>query len=154
MRFKRNYEQKKALVNKWFTDNDLKEFQGLSNKPVLAKVYGHSANNLFDSVKMCLLEIADEKENIMEVIMESMSYIDNEGVMSLLDDMVQKLHDDLTDGGHPDDIELCSEQVRELLDSVNTTVAVVKLLTTVTACMERVEFFERRIRLAKAGISE
>lgn len=154
MRFKRNYEQKKALVNKWFTNEELKELQELSNKQVLAKVYSHSSDNLLTPVITCLQEIADEKENIMEAIMDSMPSIDNECLMILLDNMTKGLYADLTEDGPIEDIELCKERVREILDSVSTTVDVVKLLTTITSCIDRVKFFERRIGLAKAGVSE
>lgn len=154
MRFKRNYEQKKDLVNKWFTSTELNEFQELSNKPVVAKVHGYSSNSLIPVINSCLPEIADEKENIMEAITECLYAIDNISLLSLLDMFQAKLVDTLTEDGKVTDIELSEKQIHGLLDNAYTTFEIVKTLTEIMESHERVKFFERRIELAKAGVSE
>lgn len=155
MRLKRNYEQKKALVNKWFTDKELKEFSDLSNKPVLAKVHGYSSNSLSPVINSCLPEIADEKENMMEAITEFVSMtFDSESLMILLDMFHSKLVEELTENGSVIDIELSAKQVNGILGCAYATFELVKTLTEIITSYERVKFFERRIELAKAGVSE
>lgn len=155
MRLKRDSEQKKALVSKWFTTNELKEYADLSNKPVLAKVHDYSSGSLSPIINSCLPEIADEKENIVEAITECVSTIlDNESLLTFLDMFYEKLFNDLTDEGKIDDIELSKKQVNEILGNAYITFEVIKTLTEVMSCYGRVKFFERRIGLAKAGVSE
>lgn len=154
MRFKRDYEQKKTLVNKWFTNGEINKFQELSNKTVLAKVHDYSSSNLYTTINACLPEIADEKECMMEAITEAMPYIDNESLMLLLDSLYEKLYSDLTNDGHVDDINLQVDKVHEILSTTYTTFRIVKLLTEITSSNDRIEFFERRIEMAKAGVSE
>lgn len=154
MRFKRDFEQKKALVNKRFTAAELKEYADLSKKPVLAKVHGYSSCSLSPAIDLSLLEIADEKENIIEAIDQCVSNIDNESLLFLLDMFQAKLTNDLAEGGSVNDIELSAGQVNEILGCAYTTFEIVKTLSEIMSCRERVKFFERRIELAKAGVSE
>lgn len=154
MRFKRDFEQKKALVNKWFTATELKEYADLSKKTVLAKVHDYSSCSLSPAIDLSLPEIADEKENIIEAIDQCVSNIDNESLLSLLDMFQAKLTNDLAEGGSVNDIELTAGQVNEILGCAYTTFEIVKTLSEIMSSRERVKFFERRIELAKAGVSE
>lgn len=155
MRFKRDFEQKKALVNKWFTADELKEYSNLSQKPILAKVHNHSSSSLAAVIGSCLPEIADEKENIMEAITEFVSTtFDSESMLTLLDMFQDNLFDSLTEDGAVNDIELSEKQVREILNRTFAIVELIKTLTEIITSYDRVKFFERRIELAKAGVSE
>lgn len=150
----RNYEQKKALVGKWFTCEEIKEYLEVSNKPVLAKVDEYSSSNLTTVINSCLPEIADEKEKIMETITECLNAIDSDSLLSLLDTFQSKLYSDLTENGSVEDINLSETQIHDLCNSAYTTFEVVKALTKIIDSKERIDFFERRLKLAKAGVSE
>lgn len=154
MRNMRNYEQKKALVSKWFTCEEIKEYLEVSNKPVLAKVDDYSSSNLGTVINSCLPEIADEKEKILETITECLNAIDSNSLLSLLDMFQSKLYSDLTENGRVEDIDLSEVQIHELLDSAYTTFEIVKALTKIIDSQDRIDFFERRLKLAKAGVSE
>lgn len=154
MRFKRGYEKKIALVNKWFTNEEIKEYQELAKKPTLVRVHDYSSSNLFTVVSSCLPEIADEKECMMEAITEAMPYIDNEALMILLDNLYENLNSNLTNDGHIEEINLCPEKVNEILSATYTTFRIVKLLTEIISSNDRIKFFESRIEMAKAGVAE
>lgn len=156
MKHSRDYEQKKALVSKWFTVQELEELQVLNGKPVLIRVDNYSSDNLYTSIAYALLGIADEKENMMESLNELLETLScNNTISILLDSLSESVSSVLCEEGSvPEEITLTRAQLYTVLDRSYTIPVLVKALLGFQSSADRIAFFERKIKAAKIGITD
>lgn len=153
----RTYEQKKALVEKWFTKEQLAEFEKIKGQKVLVKSRNTNSSSLEPSITRSLPEIANEKENMMEQVGEYLrSHTINSFIFQLLDIVDDQIMNSLCDDGDriPDNISLTRPEIQKIVDNNYDLIGLIKLLISLNYSSEKIEFFERRIDLAKAGVSD
>lgn len=150
----RDYEQKKALVQKWFNQEELKSIEELRNKPVSAKTEGSPFSDLYSYVTFALPEIADEKECIMETVGAMLDELDgNEIIYPLLTGLSSAVETAVCAGDTiPDNVELSETQIRDLLNVTYNISALIKKILDLNRSAARIKLFERKIKLAQNGI--
>lgn len=154
MNVSRDYEQKKVLVQKWFTQEELKGIEELRNKPVSTKIKDSPFSDLYSYVTFALPEIADEKECIMETVEAMLDELDgNEIIYPLLVCLSSAVETAVCEGDTiPDNVELSSTQIRDLLNVTYNIPVLIKKILDLNKSAKRIKFFERKIRLAQNGI--
>lgn len=154
MNVSRNYEEKKALVQKWFSKEELESIEGLRDKPISTKTADAHSSDLYSSVVYALPEIADEKERIMETVEAMLDELDGtEVICPLLTCLTSAIEMAVCEGDIvPDNVELNNTQIRDLLSVSYNIPALIKKILDLNRSAERIKFFERKIRLAQNGV--